>query len=382
VAIATAVVLSAAACGSGDTGGGHQATDGLPDKVKVASIVPITGFVAFCGVAANKGYALAIKEINEQNLLEGTKIEIEYKDTKSEPPTAAQEMTKAATDRGISAVFGSCFGNDAVAMSPIAQQKKMPIIYTQASNEGVVLGDYTYRATPLVVQLFPLLKPYIKGSGAKKLGIIYTEASPGLQELAKKTLPQMADELGVEVTATVGTQATTQDFAAPISQVLDSKPDLVAVLLFGAQSPTVMTQLRQAGYKGPVLSHSGVSGNLKPAGADGNGMVWPTDFMYQMTAASSKKFVDAYRAEYREDPLNYAAEAYDAAWFLATSMKKAQSADRESVKDAMAKVVQEPFVGALGGGLTWKDRSLLAPGGVVEQTANGEKLLYEGKSTG
>ncbi|WP_275693473.1 ABC transporter substrate-binding protein [Nocardioides sp. TF02-7] len=192
-------------------------------------------------------------------------------------------------------------------------------------------------------------------------------------------MPAMAEELGIEVTASVGTQATTQDFSAPISQVLDTDPDLVSVLLVGAQNPTAMTQLRQAGYDGPVVGNSGASaGNLDPAGDDASGMVWAADFNFQMSAPSSQEFVKAYRDEYGEDPLNYAAEAYDAAWFLARALKDAGSADRESVKDSMHELAEEPFDGALGTDLRWEDQDLVVPGVVVEYRDGKEILLYEG----
>jgi branched-chain amino acid transport system substrate-binding protein len=377
--VAVAAVLSITACGSGGGGGGPTASDDLPDAVKVVAINPTTGAAAFAGIAANKGYELAVKEINESDYLDGSTIEIEFKDSKGEPQTAAQEMTKATTAGDISAVFGSVLSSDAVAMSPLAEKAKMPIIYTQAGSDGVVIGDYTYRMTPLMRSYYVNLKKFIADTGAKSIGIIYTEATPTLQDIGKSALPAMAEELGIEVTTSIGTPATTQDFAAPISQVLDKNPDLVSILLVGAANPTAMTQLRQAGYDGPVIGNAGASaGNLKPAGEAGYGMVWASDFHHQSESASSQEFVKLYQDEFGEDPLSYAAEAYDAAWFLAKSLKEAQSADRESVKDAMATVAAEPFDGALGEGLTFEDQTVVVPGCVVEYTAKGENLLYEG----
>jgi branched-chain amino acid transport system substrate-binding protein len=378
LAVAVAALLSITACGGG-AGGGPEASDDLPDTVKVVAINPMTGPAAFAGLAANKGYELAIKEINESDYLEGSTIEIEFKDSKGEPQTAAQEMTKATTAGDISAVFGPVLSSDAVATSPLAEKAKMPIIYTQAGSDGVVIGDYTYRMTPLMRSYYVNLKKFIADTGAKSIGIIYTEATPTLQDIGKSALPAMAEELGIEVTTSIGTPATTQDFAAPISQVLDTNPDLVSILLVGAANPTAMTQLRQAGYDGPVIGNAGASaGNLEPAGEAGYGMVWAADFHHQSTNPSSQKFVKLYQDEFGEPPLNYAAEAYDAAWFLAKALKEAQSADRESVKDALATVASEPFDGALGEGLTFEEQTVVVPGGVVEYTAEGENLLYEG----
>ena len=142
--VAVAALLSVtAACGDSSGGGGPAASDELPDTVKVVSVNAVTGPSGFAGESANKGYELAIKEINDTDFLDGTKLEISYADTKSEPQTAAQEFTKTTTAGDVSAVFGSVASSDAVAMSPLAEKAKMPIIYTQAGSDGVVVGDYT-----------------------------------------------------------------------------------------------------------------------------------------------------------------------------------------------------------------------------------------------
>ncbi|HVD62958.1 MAG TPA: ABC transporter substrate-binding protein [Lapillicoccus sp.] len=384
--VAAGALIALAACSSGSSGGssgGGAATGGdtsnLPATIKVVSTNPTTGVVAFAGNAANKGYDLAVKEINEQKFLGNSTIQLEKSDTKSTAATAAQVATTAIGDKSVAALFGSVSSNEAVAQSPLAQKGGVPIIYTQAGSDGVVIGDYTYRATPLMREYYPIIKKFIQEKGYKSIGIIYTQATPTLQNIGGQTLPAIAKELGMTVTGSIGVQGTTQDYAAPISQILGGKPDVVSILLVGAQNPTAMKQLRQAGYTGEVLGNSGASaGNLKPAGADGAGMVWPVDFNYQQTAASSKKFVAAYKAANgAEDPLNYAAEAYDAAWFLAKSIKQAGSADRAKIKDGMAVVAKEKFDGALGSGLIWVDRDLQVPGVVVRWNGEKEDLLYE-----
>ncbi|NEM05670.1 ABC transporter substrate-binding protein [Geodermatophilus normandii] len=376
--LTAAVLMGTAACGGSDDGGGGSA-DGLPETIKLVSVNPTTGVVAFAGNAANQGYQLAIQEINDSDLLEGSQLELELVDTRSEPQTAAQEATTAIADSEVAAIFGSVSSNEAIAMSPLLQQRGLPVIYTQAGSDGVVVGDYTWRATPLMSSYYPILSRYVEEQGFSSLGVLYTSATPTLQEVGSETVPQMAEDLGIEITASIDIPATTQDYSAPISQVLESEPDAVVALLVGAANVTVMQQLRQAGYAGPVLGNSGASaGNLVPAGADGADMVWPVDFNFQQTAESSQAFVEAYRAEYGEDPLNYAAEAYDAAWFLARSIAAAGSADREAIKDAMVAQAEETFDGALGEGLSWEDGTIVVPGVVVRWTGDGEELLYEG----
>jgi len=378
VAVSTAgLLLSVAACGGGDSGGGGSASSGgsLPATIKIAGVEPETGPAAFAGLSAEKGYELAIKQINEQKFLgDSTKLEVDFTDTKGEIPTAASAISTAIADKSVAAAFGSVSSQEAVAQSPLAQKAGLPIIYTQAGSEGVVVGDYTYRATPLMSTYYPVLKNYVEKNGWKTVGVIYT-STPTLEEVAKKSIPA----LGLDVVAEVNTTPTTQDFAPAISQVLAKKPDVVSILQVGASNPTAMTQLRQAGYTGPVLGNSGASaGNLKPAGAAGEGMVWAVDFHREQDIASSQDFVKAYKAEYNEDPLNYAAEAFDAAWFLARSIKEAGSADRAKIKDGMAAVAKKPFTGALGKDLAWKDQTITVDGAAVQWDGTTDQLLYAG----
>ncbi|WP_158550672.1 ABC transporter substrate-binding protein [Geodermatophilus sp. TF02-6] len=382
--IAAALLMSAAACGGGDgggggdSGGGDSGGGGLPDTIRLVSVNPTTGVVAFAGNAANKGYQLAVEEINSSDLLGGSTLQLDLVDTKSEAQTAAQQATTAIADQDVSAIFGSVSSAEAVAMSPLLQKQGLPVVYTQAGSEGVIAGDYTWRATPLMSSYYPIVSRFVEEQGARSIGVVYTSALPTLDEVGSTTIPQMAKDLGIQVTASIDTPATTQDFSAPISQVLDTNPDIMAILQTGASNVTAMQQLRQAGYTGPVLGNSGAgAGNLKPAGADGAGMVWPVDFNYQQTATSSQDFVQAYRAKYDEDPLNYAAEAYDAAYFLARSIAAAGSADRAAIKDAMVEEGTKTFDGALGEGLSWEDNTIVVPGVVVQWNGTAEEILYE-----
>lgn len=367
------VVLSVAACGSSSASGGPGGK-GLPSTIKIVGIEPETGPVAFAGLSAEKGYKLAIKQINEQHFLgKNTTINLSFQDTKSQTDTAASNMSSAISDSSVVATFGSVSSGEAVAMSPLAQKAKMPVVYTQAGSNGVVIGDYTYRATPLMSSYYPLIKKYLQQNSWKSVGVVYTNSLPTLEEVGTKTIPS----LGLRVTKTIATTATTQDYSSAIRQVLESHPGVVSILQTGAANVTAMNQLRQAGYTGPVLGNSGASaGNLKPAGHNGAGMVWPVDFNYQQQQPSSQKFVSDYKAAYNGEPLNYAAEAYDAAWFLARAIKDSGNGTRSGIKDGMAIEANKKVNGALGENLVWKDRTIQVAGSLIEWTGTGEKLLY------
>jgi branched-chain amino acid transport system substrate-binding protein len=373
--IAAAALLSVAACGD-DKSGGSGGSGGLPSEIKVVSINPETGSAAFAGLSANKGYEVAIDEINKQGYLGSSKLTLSKQDTAGKAQTSASQTTAAIADKNVAAIFGSVSSGEAVAMAPIANKSKMPIIFTQAGSQGVVVGEYTYRVTPPMSSYYPKIGEYIKGQKITKLAVIYAAWSPTLKEIGEKTLPGMAAGNGFQIVASIATQQTTQDFTAPISQALAKQPDGVAILQVGAANPTAMTQLRQAGYTGPVLGNSGASaGNLKPAGQAGAGMTWVVDYSALNKSESSDKFVAAYQAKFPgETPLNYAAEAYDAAWLLARGIKEAGSADRDAIQKGMAKVAAAGYPGAMGD-LKFEGNDLRLPGVVVQWDGTKETLV-------
>src|SRR5215218_5609846 len=95
VGLAACSSPSDSSSGSGGGSGGGGGGDGLPDTVTLMSINGLTGPVAFAGTNAQKGYDLAIEEIEADGLLGDTTIEIEYKDSAASAQEAASFASQA-----------------------------------------------------------------------------------------------------------------------------------------------------------------------------------------------------------------------------------------------------------------------------------------------
>jgi len=159
VAVASVTMLLAAtACSSSHSNAGGGSDKGLPKTVTVWATMPLTGPAGFFGDLSNKALKLAVKEINDTHYLgNDTTIKLVTKDTAGKSSEAAGLVSQAVADKSVTAVFGSIASAEAVAQSPIAQKSGLPILYTQAGSDGVVIGDCTYRFTPPMRDYYPVL---------------------------------------------------------------------------------------------------------------------------------------------------------------------------------------------------------------------------------
>lgn len=374
VSAVAALVAGAAACGSSaDTG---TTGAGLPKTLKIMSIKEMTGAVAFAGTNSTKGVDLAVEEINGQKFLGDTALQIEVNDSAASPQQAASFATQAASDKSYAAILGPGSSSQAAAISPIAQKAKTPVIYTQAGNKAALVGDYTYRVTAPASTYFHLAGEYAQQKGVTSAAVLYNSGNPTLAELGQQTVPALAGKYGFAVKSSDGVQLNTQDFTAIGTKIAQANPAAVFVLLAGPQNPAAISQLRQNGYRGEIIGMSAMgAGNLATAGQDAAGAVWPTDFSALSDAPSTKAFVEAYRAKYNgEVPNNYAAEAYDATWFLARAIKQAGSDDRAKIQQGLAQVARTGFDGAEGR-LTFEGNDLRVPGALAGWDGTKEILV-------
>lgn len=383
VAIAIAsVAATAAACSdtpsssSSSGGASGSGSSSLPDTVKVLSLRQLTGISSFAGTNAKEGQDLALEQINNQKFLGKTKLQFDTKDAGQDTQTAASLASQGVADRSYSVLFGPEASAQATAVSAITQPAKMPTVYVQAGSDSVMAGDYIYRLTAPVSSYFSIAGKYLQSKKVTTAAVIYSSENPTLTQLGSKTIPDMASKYGFKVISTDTTTNTANDFTAFASKIASSKPGAVFLMLQGGQDPVAITQLKNAGYSGEFVGMSAMgAGNLKPAGDTAKGAVWATDFTATQSDPNSQKFVKAYEAKYGgKAPNQYAAEGYDATWFIARAIKEAGSADREAIHKAMAVVAKKGFDGAMGK-LTFEGTDLRVSGTMAQWTGSGEQAI-------
>lgn len=366
--ITLALVAACSTSPSDQTG-----THGLPESLELLSIQDLSGIAGTPGTATKEGMEVAVEEINATGYLGSTKLQIKYEDSASNPEPGASLISRAVQAK-YPLVFGSVLSTTAIAQAPIAQRGKLPTIFTQAGSDGVLVGEYIYRATPLQTTLLPLAGAYIQKQGWKKLGLMYNTNNPTAVAGAEE-YQRLGSQFGYSFVDVEKTSSTQTDLTTQVSQIVAAKPDAVIIWVVAAQNVTAVTSLRQAGYTGPIIAQVGVAGGvLAPLGDKANGILWATDFTASQTNPEAVAFVTAYEKKYGKKPSNFAAEGYDAVWFAARALKKAQSTDRTAVLTALQAVAAEGFNGALGA-ISFDKNQEITSGFLVEHWNGEERLL-------
>ncbi|MFH5821850.1 ABC transporter substrate-binding protein [Georgenia sp. AZ-5] len=373
--VLTTAVLAVAACGSsaGRTDGG-----GIDSEIKLVGVRDLTGPVSYAGEGAARGSALAVAEVNGQGFLgEGVTLVLEEVDSAGEIERASSEVTKAMSDPEVMAILGPVQGQQSAAVAPVVERGRLPTVFTQSASEGVVIGEYTFRATAPMSTFYGLAAEFLAEEGLTDVAVLYNATYPTLAELAESQFPQMAEENGLTIATSIPVQSTTQDFTSQAQELAAEGPDAVLLLLLSSQSVTAMTQLRQAGYDGQFVGNTNnAGGNAAEAGEHSVGMVYPVDFSAAQDDEQAKAFTAAYQKEYGELPKAYAAEGYDAVWWIARAIKASGDSSREGIRDGLAQVAAEGFTGAMGE-ISFEGNDMRVPGVLVRW--DGTKEVIEAR---
>lgn len=351
VGSAAALALVASACSPSDSGSGSGGSggEGLSGTIEVLSIQDLSGPVGSVGIATQNGMKLAEKQINDSGLLGEAKLKINYADTETKADQAVSLMSQAVGTE-VSAIFGPVSSQEAVAVAPIGQSAKVPTIFTQAGSKGVVdAGDYVFRVTAPQQYYQPKMARYLKAEGIKTVSFIYNSTVPTTKDLTEKTMPPLMQENGITIKGSYGFQLGTTDYAAYTSKVVGEKPDAVGVEVTNPEASPIISSLRNAGYEGLIFGGTSFgAASLAAAGPLAKGAVWATDFDPKSDFPQTSKFVTDYKAMFNADPVNYAAEGFDAVYLLAYGLKNANSADRAKLQAGMVQAAKDGYDGALG----------------------------------
>ena len=349
IAAACAVALSACGSNSQDSGG-----PGSDSPIKLGAIISDTGTYAFAGTVAHAAMDLAVEKVNAEGGIKGRQLEIDYQDDGSATSQALTLLGKFAADRNTVAVVGPTATPIAMALGPVANARKTPLIgATVISGAPLGTGPWVFKtaANPSSI-MNDLATSVATDLDLRNVAVVFGRDNEGQVE-QKEAFEDGFKAAGGKIAAEVGVLNTDTNFGAAAQKIVNAKPDAVFVSLTGDASGNAVDQIRRAGLPTDVqilgTSQSVSPQYLKIGGDSVEGTVAGADYDPSLDTALNKEFTKNYEAAENQLPDAYAALGYESVLQIAHALESIEGdITRESIQKAMS--TTRSFEGVLGNG--------------------------------
>jgi branched-chain amino acid transport system substrate-binding protein len=292
--------------------------------LKIGSLLPTTGSLAFLGPPEIAGVNLGIKEINDAGGVLGKPVQVIHRDSGDTKTDIATQSTTALLGQGVSAIVGAA--SSGVSKTVINQITGAGVIQFSPANTS---PDFTtwddkglyWRTAPSDVLQGKVLGNYMATCGAQTVGMIVLNDAYGTG-LAKNVKSAVESAGGKVVAEELFNEGDSQ-FSSQVDKVLAAKPDAIALITFD-QAKSIVPLMTGKGIKPTQIfmvdgnmsdySKDFKAGTLKGAQGTIPGTFAKDDFKKKLLS------IDPALKDY-----SYAGESYDAVNLIALASEAAKS---------------------------------------------------------
>ncbi len=214
--------------------------------------IKIGVIAAFSGPFANYGKQMegGIKAYMAQNgdTVAGKKIEIIIKDTTGPSPEIAKRLAQELVVRDkVDFLAGFGLTPEALAVAPIAEQAKKPMIIMNAATSAITTkSNYIARFSMTLPQVSAPMAKWAVKNNIKKVVTLVADYGPGID--AEAAFKSELVKGGGVVTEAIRVPLSNPDFSPYIQRIKDAKPDAVFIFVpAGEQSIAFMKGYRERG---------------------------------------------------------------------------------------------------------------------------------------
>ncbi|WP_187428802.1 Leucine-, isoleucine-, valine-, threonine-, and alanine-binding protein [Roseobacter fucihabitans] len=304
--------------------------DGHGGKVKVGMITTLSGGGAGLGIDVRDGFMLATKMAGNDNL------EVVIEDDQRKPEIAVQLADKMIQSEKVDVMTGIIWSNLAMAVVPAATAQGKFYLSPNAGPSALA-GKGCH---PLYFNVAWQNDNLHEAAGAYAREIGYSNSfilAPNYPA-GQDALTGYKRTYGGALAGEIYTKLGQTDYAAEIAQIRASGADSVFFFLPGGMGISFLKQYAGSGVDLPVVgpAFSFDQGILQAVGDAALGIKNTSQWNKDIDNAANKAFVEGFQAEYGRLPSLYASQGYDTANLLLSAMAKADVADADAFRAALA----------------------------------------------
>lgn len=381
VALAASVSLFATSCEKKSAAAGAPAgdagskADAHAGEIVFGEVSSLTGQEATFGTSTHNGILLAVKEINDAGGIDGKKIRVITYDDQGKPTEAAAATTRLIVQDKVHLVIGEVASSRSLAMAPIAQTNKVPMISPSSTNPRVTEGkDYVFRicfVDPFQgTVMAKFARETLKVDKVAVLRDVRNDYSVGLANYFVESFGKLGGTIVLDQSYSAGDI----DFKAQLTTIRATQPQAIYVPGYYTDVGLIARQARELGIDVPLLGGDGWdSGKLVEIAGDAlEGSFFSNHYSLDDPDQRVKGFLQKYEAQFGQASDAMSALAYDAAMIAAQAVRTAGSTDGTKLRDALART--KDFQGVTGAITIDSDRNAVKPAVVL--AIKGRKPVY------
>ena len=313
------------------------------DTIKIGSIHPLTGSMAYEGQAMVNAQRIAIDKINAEGGINGRMLELVVRDSLGTSSGAANATLKL-TNSGVVALTGTYTSSSAQVVSRTAEKTRIPLVITVAASDNLLSNGYhyTFRVQPSVSVFsknFLQYLSYFKTEDMQTVAFIYENSNYGTG--IAEYIQDHIDETGLRIVGMLAYPATTSTLSSEVTRLAALDPDLLVPIGYYSDQNLFMKEVLERGiqFKKIVGCANGAFSDakfLRTYGTQVDG-IYDINYRYNPNSEEAQYMLETYREVYGEDIPVHAIYGYESIMVIADALRRCDDPDDpKAVRDAIA----------------------------------------------
>lgn len=319
------------------------------NEIVIGHFGSMTGSEATFGQSTDEGIRLAIDEANAAGGIKGKKLKLITMDDQGKPEEAASVATRLIEQEKVVALLGEVASSRSLAVAPIAQARKIPMLTPSSTNPKVTeVGDFIFRACFIdPFQGTVMAKFAYENLKVKKVAILRDVKSDYSMGLADFFMAKFK-ELGGIIVADLSYQSQDVDFKAQLTQIKSKNPEALFIPGYYTEVGLIARQARELGIKAPLMGGDGWdSPKLSEIGKEAvEGGYFSNHYSTESKEPAAVEFMSKFKAKFNKQPDGLSSVAYDATRMLIQAISNTTEVTPQAIRDQLALIKE--FKGATG----------------------------------
>lgn len=360
------------------------------EPIVIGFITALTGPTSLWGTQEGNGAKLRVDEINAAGGVLGRQIKLIVYDHKASPQEGVLAYRRLVDEDKAVAVLGTHFSNISLAIAPVAEQKKVPVLGQAVEPKVTIpapgkLNKYHFLCQPSCIEQGQMQAKFAFENLGVRTAAVLADKSNSYSVSQAESFAEYFKRRGGQVTDYIEYAGGTVDYKAHLTQIKRGSPEVIFLPQYAQPGGMQVKQARELGITSTFLGSNSLSDPPFVAAAGGAQNVAGLYFLFNVNWSEPRfaKFINDYEAKFGDKPVTYhSLFGYDDVTLICEAIKNAGETDPEKIRVAIEGLTDVPIM--LGDGKFTMDpvthRTRNMPSWIMQWNEDGEivpvQLIY------